>query len=266
VFDRRPLLAGIFFAIAFGNRTECLLTAPILLYLLNRAVVTAEIVGVADTPIQPKHSKKRKAVAGTSAESLNATGKGLSISWTAVAMFCSVPFVLGVLTLVYNFTRFHSLTDFGYARIPGVLDEPWYKDGIFSVNYIPRQAYEMLLKPWHWKDYFPHLIPDGFSDSILLSSPFLLLILRVGAKDGALKLASWLSVAILTFTLWMHGNSGGWQFAYRYAMVLLPWMFVLLLESAKKHVSKLEWTLIGLSFVANAYATWLFNWTDYVKP
>jgi uncharacterized membrane protein len=124
----------------------------------------------------------------------------------------------------------------------------------------------MLLKPWHWKDYFPHLIPDGFSDSILLSSPFLLLILRVGAKDGALKLASWLSVAVLTFTLWMHGNSGGWQFAYRYAMVLLPWMFVLLLESAKKHVSKLEWTLIGLSFVANAYATWLFNWTDYVKP
>ena len=29
---RRPLLAGIFFALAFGNRTENLLTAPIFMY------------------------------------------------------------------------------------------------------------------------------------------------------------------------------------------------------------------------------------------
>src|SRR5438552_17383863 len=35
-FDRRPLLAGLFFAIAFGNRTECLLAAPIFLYFLYR--------------------------------------------------------------------------------------------------------------------------------------------------------------------------------------------------------------------------------------
>src|SRR3954454_9708515 len=47
-FDRRPLLAGIFFAVAFGNRTECLLTAPILLYLLNRNTVTSETVAHAE--------------------------------------------------------------------------------------------------------------------------------------------------------------------------------------------------------------------------
>jgi hypothetical protein len=262
VFDRRPLLAGIFFAIAFGNRTECLLTAPVLLYLLNREKPNSNR---RDAETQRKH-KKGLADQHDQQESAVGSAPRLRVSAVNLALFCSVPFVLGVLTLVYNFTRFHSFTDFGYARIPGVLDEPWYKDGIFSVNYIPRQAYEMLLKPWHWKDYFPYLIPDGFSDSILLSSPFLLLALRVGARDGALKLAALLSVAVLTFTLWMHGNSGGWQFAYRYAMVLLPWMFVLLLESAKKHVTKLEWTLIGFSVLANAYATILFNWTEYVKP
>jgi len=242
VFDRRPVHAGIFFAMAFGNRTECLLTAPVLMYLLSRGERTPKPVDAAD-PVTtvPRSDTLRR-----------------------LAWFCSAPFVLGVLTLIYNYVRFHSFTDFGYARIPGVLDEPWYKDGIFSVNYIPRQAYEMLLKPW--KAFLPFPIPDGFSDSILLSSPFLLLVLRVGAKDGALKLASWLSVVVLTFTLWMHGNSGGWQFAYRYAMVLLPWTLVLLLESAKKHVTKIEWALIGFSILANAYATFLFNWTDYVKP
>ncbi len=25
-----------------------------------------------------------------------------------------------------------------------------------------------------------------------------------------------------------HGNPGGWQFSYRYATILLPWMFLLL--------------------------------------
>jgi len=245
VFDRRPLLAGVFFAMAFGNRTECLLTAPIFLYFLYR--------DHGDTP------------SSESVENPPATAGGTD-TLRRVVVFCLVPFALGLATLAYNYVRFHSITDFGYARIPGVLDEPWYKEGIFSVSYIPRQAWEMLVKPWNWKSAFPYLVPDGFSGSILLSSPFLLLALRVGAKDGALKLASWIAVAVLTFTLWMHGNSGGWQFGYRYAMVLLPWVLLLLLESAKRHVSKLEWALFGLSFLANACATWLFNWTEYVKP
>jgi aromatic ring-cleaving dioxygenase len=40
---------------------------------------------------------------------------------------------------------------------------------------------------------------------------------------------------------------------------------VLLLENAPKRVSPVEWALYGISFVANTYATWLFNFTDYLK-
>ena len=36
VYNRKPFIAGAFFALAFGNRTEILLTAPIFLLLLNR--------------------------------------------------------------------------------------------------------------------------------------------------------------------------------------------------------------------------------------
>jgi len=240
IFDRRPFIAGIFFAMAFGNRTECLLTAPILMFLLWKSAREEEG--------QQREGETERA-------------------WVQdLLRFCAIPFLLGVGTLWYNYVRFHSLSDFGYARIPGVLDEPWYNHGIFSPYYIPRQAYEMLFKLWELKSTFPYFVPNGFSASILLSSPFLLLILRLGYKDGAIKLSSWVAVLLLTLTLWMHGNSGGWQFAYRYAMVLLPWALVLLLESAKKHVTRVEWALFGFSFLANAYATWLFNWTDYVKP
>ncbi|MBL8182477.1 MAG: hypothetical protein JNL64_12795 [Blastocatellia bacterium] len=251
VYDRRPLLAGLFFALAFGNRTENLLTAPIFFYLLYKseppAVAGGLSGGLKPAKVQPL-----------------ATASG-SDKIIPLARFCIVPFILGVSTLVYNYVRFHSFTDFGYARIPGVLQEPWYHAGIFSMQYIPTQAWEMLFKLWNWTSQFPYLKPDGFSASILLSSPFLLFVFRVGAKRGWLKIAAWLAIVILTFILWCHGNAGGWQFAYRYAMVLLPWIFVIMLESAPKKVTLPEWILYGFAFLANLYATWLFNWTEYMK-
>ena len=250
IFDRRPLIAGAFFALAFGNRTEVLLTAPIFLYLLNRG--DAETESVARTADSASAHPLRLRVS--------------AVHFRRLAWFCAVPFVLGVATLIYNYIRFHSFADFGYARIPGVLEEPWYNHGIFSPYYIPRQAWEMLVKAWQWKSEFPYLRPDGFSASILWSSPFLLFLLRFGARDKLLKYASWTAIAVLTLVLWMHGNAGGWQFGYRYAMVLLPWAFVILLESAPKRISPLEWTLYGISFAMNAYATWLFHWTSYLKP
>lgn len=233
IFDRRPLLAGAFFALAFGNRTEILLTAPIFFYFLNR----------------------------TSAKKTTDEVKPL----VTFAKFAAIPFVLGVATLSYNFVRFGSISDFGYARIPGVLEEPWYRHGIFSTQYMPDQAWQMLLKLWDVVPSFPYILPDPFSSSILLSSPFLVLILRIGAKDGAVKLAAWLAITALTFVLWMHGNAGGYQFGYRYAMVLLPWAFIILLESAPRRISRFEWSLYIFSIAANIYATWLFHWTEFLK-
>lgn len=256
VFDRRPLIAGAFFALAFGNRTEVLLTAPIFMYLLTRESEPGAVAtGFPDADESSSRVDKIPVATASGSDRI-----------PRLAFFCFVPFVLGVATLVYNYVRFHSFTDFGYARIPGVLQEPWYNHGIFSPSYIPRQAWEMLVKAWHWRSAFPYLVPDAFSSSILWSSPFLLLLLRFGARDKILKYASWAAVAALTLVLWMHGNSGGWQFGYRYAMVLLPWVFVILLESAPKKISPIEWALYGLSFAMNAYATWLFHWTEYLKP
>lgn len=264
VFERRPLIAGIFFALAFGNRTENLLTAPVLMYLLTRSEPPAAAGGLTLNTATSRKTNKTNSDLDDPELQPSATAGGSD--WLRnLITFCAVPFVLGVATLIYNYVRFRSFTDFGYARIPGVLQEPWYSDGIFSVEYVPGQAWEMLLKLWNWKPAFPYIVPDGFSSSISLSSPFLLLALQAGAKNGALKVASWASIVVLTITLWMHGNSGGWQFGYRYAMVLLPWIFILLLESSGKRVTLIEWILCGIAFVANAYATWLFNWTEYVK-
>ena len=240
VCDRRPLLAGAFFALGFGNRTGVLLTAPVFMYLLARAEDKADDPGFTLTGRLP--------------------------AFSGIAWFCVVPFVLGVATLAYNYARFGSPLDFGYARIPGVLEEPWYDHGIFSIRYIPRQAWEMLWRPWEFRQTFPYMTPNPFSASILWSSPFILFALRFGARDKVLKYAAWAAIVLMTFLLWMHGNSGGWQFGYRYWMVCLPWLFVTMMENAPRGISLLEWAAYFLSFAANAYATWLFNWTNYLKP
>ena len=109
VFDRRPLIAGFFFAMAFGNRTECLLTAPILMYFHY----SERLIDV--TGAQPSRLPNRNLDAPTGKRDARATVR--------LAYFCLAPFLLGVATLAYNYVRFHSITDFGYARIPGVLDE-----------------------------------------------------------------------------------------------------------------------------------------------
>ncbi|HQZ97855.1 MAG TPA: hypothetical protein PLP21_16150 [Pyrinomonadaceae bacterium] len=262
VYNRRPFLAGLFFALAFGNRTENLLTAPVFLFLLARDEYSPDERLKGDEATDPAEV--------TDADLPGSKGfvakyfPQFSIARTAA--FCAIPFLLGVATLYYNFIRFDSISDFGHARINGVLDEPWYKHGIFSIYYIPRQMWEMLIKGWEWRDSVPYLRPNGFGNTILVSSPFLLFAFRDGARDYAIKYGAWIAILFLTILLWMHGNSGGWQFGYRYAMVLLPWIFVLLLETARRKLATIEWVAYTISFLFGIYTIWLYHWSDYMKP
>jgi hypothetical protein len=63
------------------------------------------------------------------------------------------------------------------------------------------------------------------------------------------------------FVLWCHGNPGGWQFSYRYAVVLIPWMFLLLVENGPVKISPIECALFSVSVAINAAATYEFLWT-----
>lgn len=247
VFRRRPVLAGLFFALAFGNRTEVLLTAPIFVYLLLR------------------EGKEQSAVSSEQSEKIEDRSPKTKNQILNLARFCAVPFVLGIVTLVYNYIRFHSFTDFGYARIPGVLHEPWYRYGIFSIWYIPLNFKEMLITPWRRLAEYPYFVPGGFGGAIWWSSPFLLFLFRTGARDKVLKYTAWTAIVVQTFLLWIHGNPGGWQFGYRYAMVLLPWIFIILLENSPRKIKWYEWLAYITAFLINLWATYLFFWTDYVK-
>jgi hypothetical protein len=246
IFRRNAVLAGACFALAFGNRTEILLTAPIFMFML----ASEKVYDLAKEHAEPdgRELPERNSV------------------WTDLTGFCFVPFLLGISTLVYNYARFHSPLDFGYARIPGVLNEPWYRHGIFSIWYIPYNINEMLLMTWKKVEGFPYYTPTGFGGSVFMASPFLIFIFTRQFKHDILKYICWTAIVVQTFLLWIHGNAGGWQFSYRYAIILLPWIFLILLETRPKKITVLEWILYIFSFIINLYATYLFFWTDYVKP
>jgi hypothetical protein len=235
-----PFVAGAFFALAFGNRTELVLVLPIFLYLWFTSPDGSEAI------------------------SLSNIGQGLRKQTPELIFFMILPVVLGILTAEYNFARFHSIFDFGYARIPRVLQEPWYQHGLFSLHAIPGNVYHMLFKGiGDTIPKFPYILPYGFGCSIFIASPLLVLVFREGGKY---KAVAWIAIGLLTVALWSHGNPGGWQFSYRYAMILLPWMFLLLAGNGPTKLSVIEISLFLVSVAINALATYEFLWTKNVHP
>jgi hypothetical protein len=236
----RPFLAGIFFAVAVGNRTELVLTLPFFLYFVWRR----------PTDVDPFPS-------------LRTLLSSLRTRLPEFIWFLIIPVILGLLTAAYNFARFHSIFDFGYAHIPNLMREPWYQRGLFSIHAIPWNMQKSLFEGFNDYPHFPYIRFFPFGCSIFLASPFLFLIFREG---GRFRGAAWLVIGAVIFVLWCHGNPGGWQFSYRYAMVLLPWMFLLLVENGPAKISVIECALLAVSVAINAAATYQFLWTNLIHP
>src|SRR6184192_429966 len=236
-----PLIAGAFFALAFGNRTELIITAPFYLYLLWRRSND-------NTASQSRIARIKRALRDNAPMLFD---------------FLTLPVALALLTAAYNFARFHSIFDFGYFHIPEVRDEPWYEHGLFSLHAIPWNVNKMLFEGFSDDPDFPFFSFPPFGCSILLSSPLLFLLFRAVGTYGAI---SWIAIGIVTFVLWCHGNPGGWQFSYRYAMIFLPWMFLLLTGNGPPNTTVTEISLFAVSVAINATATWLFLWTDKIQP
>ena len=236
-----PFIAGLFFALAAGNRTELFITAPFFLYLFWHR-------SNENPPVQSYTARLKYGIRANAPMAID---------------FLTLPVALALLTAAYNFARFHSIFDFGYFHIPDVRDEPWYAHGLFSVHSIPWNIHKMVFQGFRDDPEFPFLSFDPFGCSILLSSPFLVLLFRNGGKY---KVICWIAIGLLTFILWCHGNPGGWQFSYRYAMILLPWMFLLLTGNGPPSITVTEISLFAVSVAINAAATGLFLWTDKIQP
>jgi hypothetical protein len=168
-------LAGACFALAFGNRTELILTGPVYLYWW----IFPDQENQRDRPSPRERLKSTR------------DREPLRERWQTPARFLAIPIALGLATAAYNFVRFGSIFDFGYALIPNLITEPWYHHGLFSFSAIPWNVYTMLFEGMRDIPEFPFLQPDPFGCSIFLASPFLFLPFSRGRETQADGLAGY---------------------------------------------------------------------------
>jgi hypothetical protein len=251
-----PFVAGAFFTLAVGNRTELLLTAPFYLYLFWHGPV---FVGQAPRLPEPGNRSGCPTMSGSSATGSDAPdgaavrGKNFKRALRAIAPmvfdFLTLPVTLALLTAAYNFARFHSIFDFGYFHIPEVRGEPWYEHGLFSLHSIPWNVHTMLFEGFPDNPVYPFLTFPPFGCSIFLSSPFLFL-----TREGGMHKAVCGLHCTATFCALVPRES-------QVALVSLrhdPSVDVPFAYGNGRSVMSAEILLFAVSLTINATAMWLF--------
>jgi hypothetical protein len=166
----------------------------------------------------------------------------------------------------YNFIRYNTIFDVGYAKIPGIFDEPWYQKGLVNITYIPSHLKIFLLGLPKIKDSFPYIIPTWAGMAIWLTTPAFIFSFFAPLKEKLVKLA-WLSIFLISLIIFSHGSTGFTQFGYRFAVDFYPFLFFLTIKGvAKTKLKKIHWLLLIISIIVNLWGVlWInkFQWVSF---
>lgn len=184
-------------------------------------------------------------------------------SWIPVLGGLALP---AVAVAWYNAARFGSPFDFGYARIPSgedglVTDEPWFRDGILSVTYVPRHLHAILLAGFQFVGEAPFLRPSWSGASLVLTAPFLFLsVLARGRWVGLL----WVGVGLVMLPNLVHGSWGFAQFGYRFILDAVPLLLLLLGIAFRERDDWLLRAMVLAGVAVHAYGIWVINVLGFV--
>ncbi|MEO6579015.1 MAG: hypothetical protein ABIO99_08985 [Candidatus Limnocylindria bacterium] len=230
---RMPLLAGLLLGCAAASRLPVGLTLPIYLALYLGAARF-------DRLVRPSPSQ-----------------------WRAAAVFVAGVAVPAALVAVYNLARFGSPFEFGYGLIPGVLDEPWYANGLLSIDYVPRHIHLIFMRGPDYVDQAPWFRPNWTGMSLLLTTPILLWLVK--ARSGWLVAAAWVAIGLGMVPDLLHGAPGFAQFGYRFILDVMPVMLLLLGLVFRDRISIPARAAILIGIVVNAYGVWAVTVIGFVS-
>ncbi len=171
-----------------------------------------------------------------------------------------------LLVAAYNVARFGSAADFGYARIPSgsglVTDEPWFRNGILSVTYIPRHLYAIFFQSFDWSDAPPFLRPSWSGTALTFTAPFLFWVV---AARGRVAIGLGAAIALVMLPDLMHGSWGFAQFGYRFILDAMPLLLLLLGLVFQLRISLAARAAIVIGVVMHAYAFFVINVLKFVS-
>ena len=157
-----------------------------------------------------------------------------------------------ILNAVYNYARFETPFDVSYYLIPDVLDDYFFKNGIFDITYIPRHLKVIFFGFPKLIDEFPYLVPSWNGMAIWITTPAFIYAFWAGIRNK-LAQACWVSIALIALVNFSHGTWGFEQFGYRFAVDFYPFLFIL---TVKGFGNKIRWYHIALITVGILVNLW----------
>jgi len=240
--DARTALIGLLFGAAVLSRLPLILAAPFFAaYVLDRAM--REETG--DRTVFGTLLAVRPPAWATRPDLRRVLDLGLPL-----AGGLAVP-VLGY--LAYDYLRFGSFFQTGYALIPGLLDEDQYKDGFFSIVNIPRKLYALFLTAPVQVPDFPWIQPRRLGGlSIFLTTPLFLWAFKARRPDW-FGLGAWGAVGLILIPILLHADPGGQEFGFRYAQDFYPFLFLLTVRGLGGRLSVEAWIAIIIGVLFNLW-------------
>jgi hypothetical protein len=181
--------------------------------------------------------------------------------WFKWGFYTAIPIVMiGLGFLWYNYARFASPFDFGYAAMN--IGEPARTDirtyGQFNFRYLARNLEVMFLRLPHWKAACGFFTADGEGMSMFVATPALIYVF------GAFKrrewiLGAWASSALLILPLMLYFTTGIFQFGYRYILDLfIPLLTLIAVSIGRDRLPLHVKALILAGILVNYWGVWWF--------
>lgn len=182
---------------------------------------------------------------------------------TRVALAFGVPVVGAVLvTGWWNWVRFGSPLATGY-------DVAWIEPGLaalrahglFSTDHLGPNLALFVGGGFGVRDAFPWLVPNVDGQSILLTTPALLIAVGASLRER-LNLVLWAAAVLAAIPVFLYYGGGGAQtYGYRYAMDFVPFLVALVAVAMRERFGNLERALIALSvcFVGYGFVWQVFK-------
>ena len=166
----------------------------------------------------------------------------------------------------YNFMRFGVIWDKAYILIPGLLQEPWYQNGVLNIKNIPNHLKVMFASFPLISSLPPFIKPSWAGLSIWITTPAFIYALRTRIKENVVKF-SWLSIFLISIFIFSHGTTGFTQFGYRFAVDFYPiLLFLTIKEVARIGLKWHHWLLLFISVLVNTWGViWInmFGWVSF---
>lgn len=171
--------------------------------------------------------------------------------------------VPATLVALYNLARFGSPFDFGYERIPGVLEEFWYSEGILHWSYIPRHIWAIFLSGFDFVYEFPYFRPSWWGLSLVITTPIYLWLVFARSRQPLIAFG-WIAVALALVPIVTHGTWGWAQFGYRFSLDIAPILWLMLGWVFRERMSGYAKIAILIGVIVNAYGVWVINQLGFV--